>query len=146
MFHYRFAELNEVGTNYAWIFKWVNLHCNWINLISVLNFPKQCGRLKMRIQNSAKHLKYSAKGKKLTVSICWLFSHNTLSQTLDRVMPLDYLSCFAIILRGVHGNVDICQIDYSIPSKFEFSPSLTLNSSNSTVYSKFEKSVQHYLI
>ena len=23
---------------YVWISKWVNLHCNWINLISVLNF------------------------------------------------------------------------------------------------------------
>ena len=32
------------------------------------------------------------------------------------------LSCFAAVLGGIHGNVDICQIDYSIASKLEFSP------------------------
>ena len=37
-------------------------------------------------------------------------------------MPLDYLSCFAVVLREIHGNVDICQNDYSIHSKLEFSP------------------------
>ena len=26
-------------------------------------------------------------------------------------MPLDYLSCFAVVLREMHGNVDICQTD-----------------------------------
>ena len=36
-----YSELNELCGNYVWILKWVNLHCNWINLISVLNFPKQ---------------------------------------------------------------------------------------------------------
>ena len=42
----------------------------------------------------------------------------------DRVlnMPLGYSSCFAVVIGGIHGNVDICQTDYSIPSKFEFSP------------------------
>ena len=36
------AQLNEVCRNYnVWILKWVNLLCNWINLIIVLNFPKQ---------------------------------------------------------------------------------------------------------
>ena len=41
----------------------------------------------------------------------------------DRVLniPLDYLNCFPIILRGILGNVDICQTDYSILSKLEFS-------------------------
>ena len=29
-------------------------------------------------------------------------------------MLLDYLSCFAVVLRGIHGKVDICQTDYSI--------------------------------
>ena len=33
------SELKEVCSN-VWILKWVNLHCNWINLIS-LSFPKQ---------------------------------------------------------------------------------------------------------
>ena len=32
-------------------------------------------------------------------------------------MPLDYLSCFNLVLRGVQGKVDIWQTDYSIPSK-----------------------------
>ena len=36
-----YSELNELCGNYVWISKSVNLHCNWINLISVLNFPKQ---------------------------------------------------------------------------------------------------------
>ena len=42
----------------------------------------------------------------------------------DRVlnMPLDYLSCFAMILRGIHRKVDICQTDYSIVSKLRIFP------------------------
>ena len=36
-------------------------------------------------------------------------------------MPLDYLSCFAMVLREIHGNVDKCQDDYSIDSKLDFS-------------------------
>ena len=32
-------------------------------------------------------------------------------------MPLDYLSCFAVVLRGILGKVDTCQTDYSIHSK-----------------------------
>ena len=40
-----------------------------------------------------------------------LFLQNTPSQMLDRVliMPLDYLSCFAVVLRGIHQKIDICQ-------------------------------------
>ena len=37
-------------------------------------------------------------------------------------MPLHYLSCFAEVLRGVHGKVDISQTDYSIHSKLKFFP------------------------
>ena len=37
-------------------------------------------------------------------------------------MPLDYLSCFAMVLRGIHGKVDICQTDHSIPSKLRIFP------------------------
>ena len=29
-------------------------------------------------------------------------------------MPLDHLNRFAMVLRGVHGKVNICQTDYSI--------------------------------
>ena len=49
----------------------------------------------------------------------WLFFRNFPSQVFDRVlnMPVDYLSCFAVILRGMHKKVDIWQIDYSIHSK-----------------------------
>ena len=36
-------------------------------------------------------------------------------------MLLDYLSYFAVVLRGIHGNVDIFQTDHSILSKLEFS-------------------------
>ena len=32
-------------------------------------------------------------------------------------MSLDYLSCFAVVLRGIDGKVDICQADYSTHSK-----------------------------
>ena len=35
-----YSELNKVYY-YFWILKWVNLHCNWINLSSILDFPKQ---------------------------------------------------------------------------------------------------------
>ena len=37
-------------------------------------------------------------------------------------MPLDYLSCFTVVLRKIDRNVNIYQTDYSIPSKLEFSP------------------------
>ena len=38
-------------------------------------------------------------------------------------MPLDYLSCFSVVLRGVHWKVDICQTDYySIHSKLRIFP------------------------
>ena len=42
----------------------------------------------------------------------------------DRVlnMPLDYLSCSAVVLKGIHGEVDICQTDYSIHSKLRIFP------------------------
>ena len=36
-------------------------------------------------------------------------------------IPLHYLRCFAVVLKGIHGNIDICQTDYSIPSKLDFS-------------------------
>ena len=41
----------------------------------------------------------------------------------DRVLhlPPDYLGCFAVVLRGKNRNIEICQTDYSIPSKLEFS-------------------------
>ena len=32
-------------------------------------------------------------------------------------MPLDYLSCFTVVLRGIHGKFDICRTEYSIHSK-----------------------------
>ena len=40
----------------------------------------------------------------------------------DRVlnMPLDYLSYFAMVLKRIHGKVDISQTDYSIHSKLIF--------------------------
>ena len=48
-----------------------------------------------------------------------------LSYMPDRVlnMPLDYLSCFALVQRGIQENVDICQTDYSIiPCKLRIFP------------------------
>ena len=43
---------------------------------------------------------------------------------LDRVlnMPQDYLSCFVVVLRGIHRKVDICQTYYSIHSKLRIFP------------------------
>ena len=42
----------------------------------------------------------------------------------DRVcnMSLNYLSCFAIVLRGISRNVDISQTDYSIHLKLRIFP------------------------
>ena len=42
----------------------------------------------------------------------------------DRVLniTLGYLSCFAVFLRGIHGNVDICQLIIVLPPSLEFSP------------------------
>ena len=35
---------------------------------------------------------------------------------------IQYLSCFAVILRGIHRNIDICQTVYNTSSLLEFSP------------------------
>ena len=53
---------------------------------------------------------------------------------VDRVlnMPLVYLSCFAVVLRGIHGNIDVCQTDYSIQSKLEFSPDSDIKHGSAT--------------
>ena len=37
-------------------------------------------------------------------------------------MPLEYSNCFAVVLRGIHGKVDICQTDYIIHSKQRIFP------------------------
>ena len=34
---------------------------------------------------------------------------------------IQHLNCFALILRGIHGNVDICRTDYNIHSNLELS-------------------------
>ena len=41
---------------------------------------------------------------------------NTPSKMFDMALniPVDYLSCVAMVLKGTHGNVDIWQTDYSI--------------------------------
>ena len=63
--------LNELCGKYVWILKGVNLHFNWINLINVLNFPKQLAAdLYSDIQNPVKHLSWSVYQKKLLA-----FSH-----------------------------------------------------------------------
>ena len=38
------------------------------------------------------------------------------------IVPLDYLSCFAVVLKGIHGKVDVCQTDYIIYSKLRILP------------------------
>ena len=37
-------------------------------------------------------------------------------------MPLDYLSCLTMILKGIGGKIDIYQTDYSIHSKLNNFP------------------------
>ena len=37
-------------------------------------------------------------------------------------MPLDYLSSFAVVLRGIHWKIGICQTDYNIHSKLRIFP------------------------
>ena len=34
-------ELKNVCGNNVWIFERINLHCNWVKLINVLNFDRQ---------------------------------------------------------------------------------------------------------
>ena len=41
-------------------------------------------------------------------------------------VPLDYLSCSSVVLRGIHGKVDTYQTDYSIHSKLRISPYLNV--------------------
>ena len=57
--------------------------------------------------------------KKLAAFSHRLFLQNTTSQMFDKVLniPLDELSCSAVVLRGIHKKVDICQTDHSIHSK-----------------------------
>ena len=42
----------------------------------------------------------------------------------DRVlnMPLHFLNCSAMVLRGMHRKVDVCQTDYSIHFKLKTFP------------------------
>ena len=37
-------------------------------------------------------------------------------------MPLVYLSCFAVVLRGIHGKVGLSETDHSIHSKLRNYP------------------------
>ena len=37
-------------------------------------------------------------------------------------MLLDYLNCFAVVLRGIQRMVDVCQTDYGIHSKLRIFP------------------------
>ena len=37
-------------------------------------------------------------------------------------MPLDHWNCFAVVLRGMQGKVDICQTDYNIHAKERIFP------------------------
>ena len=70
-------------------------------------------RLQMCIQNPVKHLRWSVFNKKIN-------GFSTIFRVLN--MPLDYLSCFAVVLRGILGNFDICETDYSIHSKLQNFP------------------------
>ena len=70
-------------------------------------------RLQMIIQNPAKHLRWNVYEKKFKAFSHWL------SYMFDRGLnvPLDYLICFSVAPRMLHGKVDISQTDCSIHSK-----------------------------
>ena len=50
--------------------------------------------------------------KKLTAISHFLFLENSPSQIPDRILnvPLDYLGCFTMVLRGIQGKIDICKL------------------------------------
>ena len=54
----RIWELTEVCGNYTWILKWVDLHLNWISLMSQFS-QTMSSRLEMHIQNPVKYLRWS---------------------------------------------------------------------------------------
>ena len=38
------------------------------------------------------------------------------------IIPLDHLSCFPVVVTGIHRKVDMCQTDYSIHSELRVLP------------------------
>ena len=66
----------------------------------------------MLIQNPVKYLRWSV----LAIDY---FRKTLQCYMFERVlnMPQDYISSFAVVVRGIHGKVDVCQTDYSIHSK-----------------------------
>ena len=67
-----------------------------------------------------------------TLLFCWkiknccnqCFPQQIRPDLFDRALntTLDYLSCFAVVLKEIHRKVDICQTNYSIHSKFRIPP------------------------
>ena len=53
-------------------------------------------------------------------------------------MPLDYLGCFSVILRGIHESVDIYQTHYSIHSKLLWSHTWNCNIQANERLTKFK--------
>ena len=75
-------------------------------------FETMSSRLQMLIQNPVKHLRWNV----LAVDYFRKFLQ---SYMFDRVlnMPVDYLSSFVLVIRGIHVKVVVCQTDYSIHFK-----------------------------
>ena len=76
----------------------------------------------MLIQNPVKHLRWSVLAK--FSSLRNYFRKTLQSYIFDRVldMPQDYLSSFAVVIRGIRRKVDKCLADYSIHFKLRIFP------------------------
>ena len=48
-----------------------------------------------------------------TIVASWTIFAKHSMLDVDRVlnMPLDYSSCFIVVLRGIHRNIDVCETD-----------------------------------
>ena len=75
-------------------------------------------RLQMQIQNPVKHQQWSVYCKKITgFSSLLLFGINRVLN-----MPVDYLSCFVLVIRGIHMTINIFQTDYSVHLRLQIFP------------------------
>ena len=112
----------SIGDNHVWILKWVNLHYNWINLMSVLNFLKQWVADYKCLFRTQPNIKDGVFNKKVNGFYpLTIFAKHSI---LDVWQGSEYASgLLKLLCRGwIQGKVDICQTDYSIYLKLRISP------------------------
>ena len=126
-----FLKKKCVCGNYVWILRWVNLHCNWINLLSVLSFLKQWigewGR-RERIPDAYSENCQTSKMECLTKTVNSFYPLTISAKhfILDIWQGSAYVPGLLKLLcsgsKGVYGKVDVRHTDYSIHSKLRIFP------------------------